>query len=325
MNTMDALAPVAADEHEEDQFLRALGERVRALRARRGLTRRNLSAATGVSERYLANLEYGTANPSIRILRELRGALNCSLAELIGDETASSPEWLLLRDLLVGRSETDLQRARALLSPLFGAAPTSEAKRLQRIALIGLRGAGKSTLGRMLAKQQGVEFVEISREIEHMAGVAVAEISNLYGTQAYHRYERRALDETLAKYADVVIGTPGSIVSEPATFGLLLAHCYTIWVQASPEEHMRRVVDQGGDLQPIADNASRAEAMDDLKHILSSRAALYGKADLHIDTAGLNVTEAFAALKAGIENARRLWAMGNRPGESALVTAGGRP
>ncbi len=297
-----------------DPFQHALGERVRALRARRGLTRRDLSAATDVSERYLANLEYGTANPSIRILRQIKDALNCSLAELIGDETASSPEWLLLRDLLVGRSEAELQRARALLSPLFGAAPISESSRLRRCALIGLRGAGKSTLGRMLAQQLAVPFIEISREIEHAAGVAVAEISNLYGTQAYHRHERRALEDTLRKHPDVVIGTPGSIVSEPATFGLLLSHCYTIWVQASPEEHMRRVVDQGGDQRPIEENANRAEAMEDLKRILQSRAALYGKADLHINTAGLNVTEAFAALRAGVDNARRLSALDLRAG-----------
>jgi len=135
-----------------------------------------LSQAAGVSERHLANLEQGLGNASIVVLRDVASALNCTLAELLGDETASSPEWQLLRNLLSGKSETELQRARTALLPLFGAAPETETTRLHRIALIGLRGAGKSSLGRMLADQLSVSFVEINREIERMTGCSVGEI-----------------------------------------------------------------------------------------------------------------------------------------------------
>ncbi|HEU0196251.1 MAG TPA: helix-turn-helix transcriptional regulator [Nevskiaceae bacterium] len=286
-----------------DAFLATLGDRVRLLRARRGLTRRGLSQAAGVSERHLANLEQGVGNASILVLREVAQALSCSLAELLGDETASSPEWLLLRDLLGGRSAAELQHARQVLAPLFGAAPQAQQARLRRIALIGLRGGGKTTLGRMLADHLEVSFVEVNHEIERVSGGTVAEIYNLYGPGAYHRYERRVVEEILDQYQDAVIGTPGSIVSEPPTFGLLLAHCYTVWIQASPEEHMQRVIDEG-DLRPMRGNVDHAEAMDDLKRILAGRAAFYGKADLHIDTSGLNVTEAFARLDAGVRAAR---------------------
>lgn len=298
---MNSQAPAEAATREA--FLHALGERVRNLRARRGLTRKRLAQVAEVSERHLANLEQGSGNASILILRQIAAALSCPVAELIGDETVSSPEWLLLRSLLSGRSEGELQRARTVLAPLFGAAPETEHLRMRRIALIGLRGAGKSSLGRMLAEQLGIHFVEISDEIEALAGGTAPEIQNMYGASAYHRYERRALDQALAHYPDAVITTPGSIVSEPATFGLLLSRCFTVWVQASPAEHMQRVVEQG-DLRPMGGIADSSEAMEDLKRILQGRAALYGKADLRIDTSGLSVEEAFAMLSTEIKTVR---------------------
>ena len=296
-------APPGADSTaEREPFLVALGERLRMLRARKGLTRKALSRGAGVSERHLANLELGLGNASILVLRQVAQALSCSLAELLGDETTASPEWLLIRDLLAGRPEVDLQRARAALAALFGSAPRASAERARRIALIGLRGAGKSTLGHMLADAMDVPFVELNREIERVAGCTLSEIHNLYGPSAYRRYERRALEETLELHPDAVVATPGGIVSDPATFGLLLAQCFTIWLQASPEQHMQRVVAQG-DLRPMAGHGGNREAMDDLRRILAGRAAFYGKADLAFDTTGLSVGEAYARLSAALRAA----------------------
>ena len=296
-------APPGADSTaEREPFLVALGERLRMLRARKGLTRKALSRGAGVSERHLANLELGLGNASILVLRQVAQALSCSLAELLGDETTASPEWLLIRDLLAGRPEADLQRARAALAALFGSAPRASAERARRIALIGLRGAGKSTLGHMLADAMDVPFVELNREIERVAGCTLSEIHNLYGPSAYRRYERRALEETLELHPDAVIATPGGIVSDAATFGLLLAQCFTIWLQASPEQHMQRVVAQG-DLRPMAGHGGNREAMDDLRRILAGRAAFYGKADLAFDTTGLSVGEAYARLSAALRAA----------------------
>ena len=296
-------APPGADSTaEREPFLVALGERLRMLRARKGLTRKALSRGAGVSERHLANLELGLGNASILVLRQVAQALSCSLAELLGDETTASPEWLLIRDLLAGRPEVDLQRARAALAALFGSAPRASAERARRIALIGLRGAGKSTLGHMLADAMDVPFVELNREIERVAGCTLSEIHNLYGPSAYRRYERRALEETLELHPDAMVATPGGIVSDPATFGLLLAQCFTIWLQASPEQHMQRVVAQG-DLRPMAGHGGNREAMDDLRRILAGRAAFYGKADLAFDTTGLSVGEAYARLSAALRAA----------------------
>ena len=295
--------PAAEAGAARDPFLVALGERVRMLRARKGMTRKALAQGADVSERHLANLELGVGNASILVLRQVAQALSCSLAELLGDETTASPEWLLLRDLLAGRSEAELQRARAALQPLFGGAPRGTADRARRIALIGLRGAGKSTLGQMLADGMDVPFVELNREIERVAGCSLSEIHNLYGPSAYRRYERRALEEAIELHPDAVIATPGGIVSDPATFGLLLARCFTVWLQASPEEHMRRVVAQG-DLRPMAGHAGNQEAMDDLRRILAGRAAFYGKADLSFDTSGLPLAEAYARLGGALHAAR---------------------
>ena len=288
--------PIATPADARDPFLAALGDRVRSLRARKGMTRRDLSLASAVSERHLASLEGGVGNASVLILRHIAQSLDCQLAELLGDETTVSPEWLLIRDLLRNRSDEDLRRGRLALAEAYGQAGTQSA-RSRRLALIGLRGAGKSSLGQRLADALNVPFVEINREIERVAGCGLAEIHNLLGPSAYRRYERRALEETIALYPDAVIATPGGIVSDPSTFNLLLANCFTVWLKASPEEHMNRVIAQG-DLRPMAGSSGSTEAMDDLKRILAGRAAFYGKADRSFDTSKKSAGECFDALLA---------------------------
>lgn len=290
-----------AGEGERDPFLVALGERLRDLRARRGLTRKALARTAEVSERHIANVEMGVGNASIQFLRQLTAVLNCTLAEMIGDETASSPEWLMIREILRGRTDEELAKARSTLASVFDA-PTTETARRQRIALIGLRGAGKSSLGRMLADHWMVPFVELSRHIETLAGCSVAEIHALYGQNAYRRYEHRAMEEVIQRYPRAVIATPGGIVSDPATFSLLLSHCYTVWVQASPKDHMERVVAQG-DTRPMLGNR---EAMDDLKNILESRAAFYSKADTTFDTSDMAQEAAFQELLDKLQAALRI-------------------
>jgi XRE family aerobic/anaerobic benzoate catabolism transcriptional regulator len=272
-----------AEAEDKNPFLVALGERVRGLRARRGMTRKAAALVADVSERHLANLEYGVGNASILVLLQVAQALQCSLAELIGDVTTSTPEWLMLRELLERRDDATLRRVRVAVGEMLGTGGgngSGSAARSSRVALIGLRGAGKSTLGQMLADDLGFPFVELSREIEKFAGCSISEIQALYGVSAYRRYERRALEEAIQIYPEAVIATPGGLVSDPATFNQLLAHCTTVWLQADPEDHMKRVAAQG-DLRPMA--ASR-EAMEDLKGILAGRAAFYSKADFRLDT-----------------------------------------
>lgn len=298
---------VQADDgpQQKHPFLVSLGERVRALRARRGMTRKALSLATDVSERHLANLEYGVGNASILILLQVAQALQCSLAELVGDVTTRSPEWLMIREMLEQRDEATLRRARVAIGELLGtggAHGEGGRERSSRVALIGLRGAGKSTLGQLLAEDLGFPFVELSREIEKFAGCSISEIQALYGQNAYRRYERRALEESIQIYPEAVIATPGGIVSDPATFNLLLAHCTTVWLQADPEDHMQRVVAQG-DMRPM--KASR-EAMEDLKQILAGRAAFYSKAEFHVETSRRTLEAAFADLRGVVREALKL-------------------
>ncbi len=306
-----------------DPLLTLLAERVKALRARRGLPRKALAKAAGVSERHLANLEYGIGNPSVLVLSQVAQALQCSPAELLGDVSTSSPEWLLIRELLapggMSRDEASLQRARvaaaAALSPdgdgQAGEPVGQTPPRSHRVALIGLRGAGKSTLGRGLAAALGYPFVELSSHIEALAGGSVAEIQGLYGVNGYRRYERRALEQVIERESRVVIATPGGLVSDVASFNLLLAKCTTVWLQADPEDHMRRVIAQG-DLRPMSPQAmgtapapagtalgaSSAEAMEDLCSILRGREAFYSKADLRLDTSRQDQASTQALLNA---------------------------
>ncbi|MEX3636865.1 helix-turn-helix transcriptional regulator [Paraburkholderia sp. BR14320] len=288
----DRAAERGGEREERDPFLTAMGERVRLLRARRGMTRKTLAAETGLSERHLANLESGVGNASVLVLRQLAATLNCPLAEVIGDETTASAEWLLIRELLHGRDQAALQRARIALAEMFAHAP-GDPHRKDRIALIGLRGAGKSTLGRMLAQERKVPFIELTRVIEQLAGCPPSEIHSLYGASAYRRYEQRALEAVIHEHSRAVIASPGGLVSESGTFNVLLSHCFTVWLQATPEEHMRRVVAQG-DLRPMSGNR---EAMDDLKRILAGRAELYGRADMTFDTSEKTLADAYLQLR----------------------------
>ena len=293
--------PVGATAEDKNPFLVALGKRVGALRARRGLTRKAVAIAADVSERHLANLEYGLGNASILVLLQVAGALQCSLAEIIGDSTTTSPEWLMIRELLEQRDEAALKRVRIAIGEMLGTGG-GNALRSPRIALVGLRGAGKSSLGQRLAEDLGFPLVELSREIEKLAGCSVSEILGLYGMNAYRRYERRALEEAIQRYPEAVIATPGGMVSDPATFNLLLSHCTTVWLQASPEDHMRRVMEQG-DLRPMADSQ---EAMGDLKDILAGRAPFYAKADFTLDTSAQPLLPTFDALRQLVRKAIQL-------------------
>jgi XRE family aerobic/anaerobic benzoate catabolism transcriptional regulator len=299
LNDRDSVVELSsAKEEEKNPLLVALGERLRTLRARRGLTRKAVAMAADMSERYLANLEHGTGNASLLILDQVARALECSMAELIGDVTTSSSEWLLMRELLDGRSEADLRRARIAVGEALGTGGDQRAKS-KRVALIGLRGAGKSTLGQMLADDLDFPFIELSREIEKVAGCSIREIHDLYGTNAYRRYERRALEETIQIYPEMVLATPGGLVSDSATLNVLLAHCTTVWLQADPQEHMARVAAQG-DLRPMA---ASQEAMDDLKRILAGRAAFYSKADMTVDTSAQPLERSFLAVREKVRTA----------------------
>ena len=294
--------PDPDDAAAKHPFLVGLGERVRALRARRGMTRKALSAAADVSERHLANLEYGVGNASVLVLLQVAQALKASLAELLGDPTTKSPEWLMIRELLEHADEATLRRVRESVGELLGtggAHGKAGSPRSSRIALVGLRGAGKSTLGAMLAEDLGFPFVELSREIEKFAGCSINEIQALYGQNAYRRYERRAMEEAIQIYPEAVLAAPGGLVSDPATFNLLLAHCTTVWLQADPEDHMQRVAAQG-DMRPMAGNR---EAMIDLKSILAGRAAFYSKADFRLDTSAAPLAPTFLALRTMVRQA----------------------
>ena len=300
-----AAALALPDSPAKHPFLLGLGERVRALRARRGMTRKALAAATEVSERHLANLEYGVGNASVLILLQVAQALKCTLAELLGDVTTRSPEWLMIRELLENSDEATLRRVREAIGELLGTGGAhghGSSQRSARVALVGLRGAGKSTLGSLLAEDLGFPFVELSREIEKFAGCSINEIQNLYGQNAYRRYERRALEEAIQIYPEAVIATPGGLVSDPASFNQLLSHCTTVWLHADPEDHMARVAAQG-DMRPMAGNR---EAMDDLKGILAGRSAFYSKAEFRLDTSAAALEPTFAALRSLVRQALAL-------------------
>ncbi len=284
----DRMTPI-----DETEILSGLGKRVKLLRARKGMTRRVLAGEADVSERHLANLESGTGNVSILVLAQVAQALDCALAELLGDETTATPEWLSIRRLLHGRDAPAIERALHALKELFGSVESGmSSARNRRIALIGLRGAGKSTLGQMTAARLGLPFVELRSEITRLAGCAPFEIQALYGSNAYRRYERQALEETLQSHPSCVIATAGGLVGDSSTFDRLLANCLTIWLQATPEDHFTRVLAQG-DLRQLPGNRN---GVDDIRLTLESRAGFYAKADLTFNTSGKTLDEAFMGL-----------------------------
>jgi XRE family aerobic/anaerobic benzoate catabolism transcriptional regulator len=277
------------DSDPEIGFLEQLGQRVRNMRALRGMSRKVLAKVSGISERYIAQLESGRGNVSIVLLRRVSNAMGAHLEDLI-PATEPVPDWAVIRDLLRKASAIQISQAKDILA--------GQGNSVQRgmsfagIALIGLRGAGKSTLGKMLARKIGWSFVELNKEIEAQNGLSVAEIIALYGQDGFRRMEQTALGQLLARKELTVLATGGGIVSEPLTFDLILSSFYTIWLKAEPEEHMARVRRQG-DLRPMADDRS---AMAELRTILKSREPLYARASAVVDTAGLTVDAAAARL-----------------------------
>src|ERR1700691_3658462 len=273
----------------ETTFLEQLGQRVRTMRALRGMSRKVLAKVSGISERYIAQLEAGRGNVSIVLLRRVSNAMGAYLEDLI-PAAEPSPDWAVIRDLLRKASPSQVSQAKDILAGQN--ASTQRLKSFAGIALIGLRGAGKSTLGKLLAKKIGWNFVELNKEIEAQNGLSVAEIIALYGQEGFRRMEQAALGELLARQELTVLATGGGIVSEPLTFDLILSLFSYIWLQAEAEEHMARVRSQG-DLRPMADDRS---AMAELRTILLSREPLYARASAVVDTAGLTVDTAAARL-----------------------------
>jgi XRE family transcriptional regulator, aerobic/anaerobic benzoate catabolism transcriptional regulator len=273
----------------ETGFLEQLGQRVRTMRALRGMSRKVLAKVSGISERYIAQLESGKGNVSIVLLRRVSHAMGAHLEDLI-PSTEPAPDWAVIRDLLRNATPEQIAHAKDILAGSSASAPRRSS--FSGIALIGLRGAGKSTLGKMLAKRIGWSFVELNKEVERENGLSVAEIIALYGQEGFRRMEQAALKQLLARNELMVLATGGGIVSEPLTFDLILSSFYTIWLKADPEEHMARVRRQG-DLRPMADDRS---AMAELRNILLSREPLYSRASAVVDTAGLSVDAAAARL-----------------------------
>jgi len=293
-STAEAVLPAdhASDSAlQEEKFLQELGQRVRTTRGLRGMSRKVLARVSGISERYIAQLESGLGNVSIVLLRRIAHALAIPLDDLIPTPD-TAPDWPLLRDLLRQATPEQIAQAKEILTGKSGARPAARRNGVSRIALIGLRGAGKSTLGRLLAERIGWDFVELNKEIERENGLSVAEIIALYGQEGFRRMEQAALARLLARDKPFVLATGGGIVSEPLTFDLILSSFFTVWLRAEPEEHMMRVRRQG-DLRPMADDRS---AMQELRTILLSREPLYSRASATVDTAGLSIKDAAARL-----------------------------
>src|SRR5687768_10132976 len=244
------------------------------------MSRKLLAHHAGISERYLTQLESGKGNVSLLLLRHIAAALGLPVSRLVGDEPLS-PEMAAMRQFLARLTPDQLKEAHASLTEAF--ADDAQVLRAGRIALVGLRGAGKTTIGAAAAKELEIPFFELDREIERLSGTSLGSIIELYGQQAYRRYELQALQDLLAAQPRFIVATGGSLVSESATYELLLRSCFTVWVRTTPEEHMQRVLDQG-DLRPVAQSgAGSQQAMDDLRRILDERSDLYGRADLTLE------------------------------------------
>jgi XRE family aerobic/anaerobic benzoate catabolism transcriptional regulator len=278
----------SSTQHECSDLLGLIGNRVRGLRAHRGMTRKSLVAESEVSERHLAQLEMGRGNMSIALLERVARALETDLGDLVRGGQGETIEQILINEQLRCLSPAQLKSALALLHTRYFA--KTEVRR--RIALIGLRGAGKTTLGKLLARQRKLPFVRLVAEIEKLAGMNASVIFELSGQPGYRRLEEKALTEALSGFQACVIEVGGSIVTNPDLFNLLLTSCTVVWIRALPEQHMQRVIDQG-DLRPMAGNE---DAMSDLKRILKEREPFYTRAHYVLDTAVRSVEDSVQEL-----------------------------
>jgi XRE family aerobic/anaerobic benzoate catabolism transcriptional regulator len=274
-----------------EMYLKDLGSRIRKARSERKITRRALSEVSGVSERYLALLESGQGNISIVLLRQVAISLGVSPESLISDSGSLNPDAYLISEIAKGLSRNKLAELRKLVLHELKNDPT---ERSTRIALIGLRGAGKTTVGGLLSTSTDSPFVELDQEIENSAGCNLSEIFMTYGQDGYRNLEKSCLENLLSSSSDFILATGGSIVQEPSTYELLLSTCFTVWLKADPEEHMERVISQG-DTRPMAGNL---KAMDQLKSILSERESAYSRADLTIETSGRQPGEILSEITA---------------------------
>jgi XRE family transcriptional regulator, aerobic/anaerobic benzoate catabolism transcriptional regulator len=291
--------PRDRDVHD-DNYLLDLGRRVRRVRAIRGMSRKVFAHVSGISERYIAQIESGHGNLSILVLRRLAQAAGTTLEDLVCEESGQADDWMLVRDLMRRASPEAISRAKAVLAD----ADTTAASRLaaaasvDRVALIGLRGAGKSTLGRLAAERRGWAFVELNKEIERENGLSMTEIFSLYGQEGYRRLEQDMLRQIVNRPGPMILATGGGIVAEPLTFDMLLTSFFTVWIKAAPEEHMSRVRLQG-DLRPMGNDRT---AMTELITILSSREPLYERARAVVDTSGSSIETSLEALLATIRS-----------------------
>lgn len=283
---MSAFPDIAPD-RDNATYLAGIGARVRSIRARRGMSRRLLAKASQVSERYLADLENGKGNISVLRLRDIAVAMSVPVEDLVSEPVHDSPDYAFILQYLRHAAPQELDRLHRALAGGDG---------LPRrfVALIGLRGAGKSTLGSALAAHLHLPFVELVDEIEQRAGMAVSEIFSLGGQSTYRRLERECLDHVLANSPGAVIAAGGSLVSEAATYARLLSQCVTVWLRAAPADHMHRVIAQG-DQRPMA---GHSRAMDDLQRILIEREALYERAHHVIDTSDHSVAASLGQILA---------------------------
>jgi XRE family transcriptional regulator, aerobic/anaerobic benzoate catabolism transcriptional regulator len=272
-------------------YLRTLADKVRDARAQRGMTRNALAADSGVSLRFLAQLEGGQGNPSILVLRRIASAMGFPPDSLLSDDPPPAIDRILLTQMLKRLPDAEIAKIRGLITQHLSLDKVSEVKK-PYVTLIGLRGAGKTTLGRRLAEHRGVPFFELDREVEREYGATIGEILQLHGQPGYRRFERESLQAVLSKNPAAIIETGGGLAADPETLPVLLEHTLAVWVRASPEEHMQRVIDQG-DLRPMA--RSR-EAMRELKDILKAREQFYRQAPLHLMTSGRTADQSFDEL-----------------------------
>jgi XRE family aerobic/anaerobic benzoate catabolism transcriptional regulator len=286
------IEPTQAD---HDAFGAAIGSLVRLARAKRGMTRRQLAHGSGASERYLAQIESGQGNPSVIILKSIAQALDLPIIELLPRANGRTAAMAHILDLLGRLPQSELPAIAEFIERRAGADAAPE--RGRRIALVGLRGAGKSTLGQRLAGALGCPFIELDRLIEHDYGARIPDLIEMAGLATFRRYERACLERVIAAHDAAVIAAAGGIVSNAENYALLLRHAHTIWIKARPDEHMRRVMEQG-DFRPMAQNR---EAMADLVAILDARRADYARAQAELDTSGDDVEESFAKLQAIVQ------------------------